>query len=893
MKDPKPFGLNELREMFLSFFETKGHLRLPSFSLIPQNDNSLLLINSGMAPMKPWFTGEQEPPRHRVCTCQKCIRTGDIENIGKTARHGTYFEMLGNFSFGDYFKHEAIAWCWEFLTSEEWVGLDPDRLYPSVYEEDQEAFDIWNQEIGIPAERIFRFGKEDNFWEHGSGPCGPCSEVYYDRGEKYGCGKPGCTVGCDCDRYLEVWNNVFSQFDNDGEGNYTELMQKNIDTGMGLERLACVCQDVPSLFDVDTVMNITNKVSEITGAHYGESESKDVSLRIITDHIRSATFLICDGVLPSNEGRGYVLRRLLRRAARHGKLLGVNDPFLYEVCDTVIHENEMHYPELRERQNYIVKVIRMEEENFSKTIDGGLKIFNDMLKDHIQKGDSMFSGEDAFRLYDTYGFPCDLTQEMLAEQGMTFDEEGFHRQMEEQRQRARKAREALGDLGWAGVEFGKEIPETEFVGYDRISLDGARVIALVVENEQAEAVMPGVEAIVVLDKTPFYAEMGGQVADHGVITADGMTFTVVDVQKNKGGKYMHYGKVTNGILTLGDTVTASIDPARRQAIARAHSATHLLDQALRTVLGEHVHQAGSLVEPDRIRFDFTHFSAMTFEELSQVNLLVNQAILAGYEICTEVLPIEEARKKGAIALFGEKYGSTVRVVDMGHGWSVEFCGGTHLDNTAKVGTFYISSEFSVASGVRRIEAVCGQESLNMIMETQEKLSEAAALLKAKPCELKDRIEQIQSKMKETAQMLEQMRAKETAGETEALLLRTREVGSLHIMTALVPNADTPKLRQMGDIARDRRPDIVFVLATVKDGKITFLCACGKEAIAAGIRAGDVIRQVCTAAGGTGGGKADTAMGGGKDLLMLDAALASVDQYVARGLGLKEGEDSEN
>ncbi len=556
MKNPKPYGVNELREMFLSFFETKGHLRLPSFSLIPQNDASLLLINSGMAPMKPYFTGEQEPPRHRVTTCQKCIRTGDIENIGHTARHGTYFEMLGNFSFGDYFKNEAIHWAWEFLTSPEWVGLDPERLYPSVFAgnettpADDEAFRIWNEEIGVPADHIFKFGKEDNFWEHGSGPCGPCSEIYYDRGEKYGCGKPGCTVGCDCDRYMEVWNVVFSQFDNDGEGHYTELKQKNIDTGMGLERLAVVCQDVDSLFDVDTVMNITNKVSEITGAHYGESHDKDVSLRVITDHIRSATFMICDGVLPSNEGRGYVLRRLLRRAARHGKLLGVNDPFLYTVCGTVIHENQGHYPELVERQDYITKVIRVEEENFAKTIDGGLKIFGDMLADHKAKGEKTFSGADAFKLYDTYGFPIDLTIEMVEEQGMTVDQDEFHKQMEEQRQRARKAREALGDLGWAGVEFGKDVPETKFEGYTRNTVEDAKIVALVVENEQAEEVMPGVEAIVVLDKTPFYAEMGGQVADYGYLTGNGVSFTVTDVQKNKGGKYMHYGKVTEGVLKL-------------------------------------------------------------------------------------------------------------------------------------------------------------------------------------------------------------------------------------------------------------------------------------------------------------------------------------------------------
>ena len=886
MYDPKPFGLNELREMFLSFFETKGHLRLPSFSLIPQNDASLLLINSGMAPMKPFFTGEQEPPRHRVTTCQKCIRTGDIENIGKTARHGTYFEMLGNFSFGDYFKKEAIHWAWEFLTSKEWVGLDPERLYPSVFAgnettpADDEAFRIWNEEIGIPAERIFKFGKEDNFWEHGSGPCGPCSEIYYDRGEQWGCGKPGCTVGCDCDRYIEVWNVVFSQFDNDGENHYTELKQKNIDTGMGLERLACVCQGVPSLFDVDTVMNITRKVTEITGASYGQSHATDVSLRVITDHIRSATFMICDGVLPSNEGRGYVLRRLLRRAARHGKLLGVNDPFLYTVCDTVIHENEGHYPELRERQDYITKVIRVEEENFAKTIDGGLKIFNDMLSEHKAKGESTFSGADAFKLYDTYGFPIDLTLEMVEEQGMKLDEAEFHKQMDEQRQRARKAREALGDLGWAGVEFGKDVPETEFVGYDHTAIDDAKVVALVVENEQAEEVMPGVEAIVVLDKTPFYAEMGGQVADHGTISADGVTFQVTDVQKNKGGKYMHTGKLTQGVLKVGDTVSASIDVKRRKAVMRAHSATHLLDKALRTVLGDHVHQAGSLVEEDRLRFDFTHFSALTAEELAKVSAMVNEAVLEGYDIHTDVLPIEEAKKKGAIALFGEKYGDTVRVVDMGEGYSVEFCGGTHLDNTAKVGVFHISSEFSVASGVRRIEATIGQASLDVMNRNQEMLFQAAAALKAKPGELREKAEQTMLEVKTLHQMVEKFKAKESAGEADRFLFGARQVGELKVLTATIADADANKLRQMGDMLRDKAPNVVAVLATVNGEKITFLAVCGKEAVAKGIKAGEIIKNVTAICGGKGGGKPDSAMGGGTDILKLDDALASIDDFVA-------------
>ena len=767
MSQPKNYGLNELREMFLHFFETKDHLRLPSFSLIPQNDASLLLINSGMAPMKPFFTGEQEPPRHRVTTCQKCIRTGDIENIGHTARHGTYFEMLGNFSFGDYFKNEAIHWAWEFLTSPEWVGLDPNRLYPSVFAgnettpADDEAFRIWHEEIGIPEDRIFKFGKADNFWEHGSGPCGPCSEIYYDRGEKYGCGKPGCTVGCDCDRYMEVWNVVFSQFDNDGHDHYTELKQKNIDTGMGLERLAVVCQDVDSLFDVDTVMNITNKVTEITGASYGQSLEKDVSLRVITDHIRSASFMICDGVLPSNEGRGYVLRRLLRRAARHGKLLGVNRPFLYEVVDTVVHENEGHYPELRERQAYITKVIRVEEENFAKTIDGGMKIFDQLLAEHKEKGETTFSGADAFKLYDTYGFPIDLTIEMVEDAGMTLDRSAFDQEMQEQKTRAREARKALGDLGWAGVEFGKDVPATEFVGYDHSECD-AKIVAIVADEELREEVAAGAEAVVVLDQSPFYAEMGGQVADHGTITADGVVFTVADVQKNKGGKFMHYGRLAQGVLHVGDTVHAAIDMERRKAIQRAHSTTHLLDAALKKVLGDHVHQAGSLVEPDRLRFDFTHFEAISPEELRQVEELVNDAILEGYPVATEVLPIEEAKKKGAVAMFGEKYGETVRVVEMSD-FSVEFCGGTHVDNTAKAGPFRIKSESSVASGVRRIEATCGKLSLKAMESSQGVLSRAAQFLKTTPSGLLERMEQQANEMKQLRQALEKFKAEASLG----------------------------------------------------------------------------------------------------------------------------------
>ena len=886
-------GLNELREMFLKFFETKGHLRLPSFSLVPQNDKSILLINAGMTPMKPWFKGEEEPPCHRVCTCQKCIRTGDIDNVGHTARHGTYFEMLGNFSFGDYFKHEAIAWSWEFLTSPEWVGLEPDRLYPSVYLDDDEAWNIWHDEIGIPAEKIFRFGKEDNFWEHGSGPCGPCSEIYYDRGPEYGCGKPGCTVGCDCDRYIEVWNNVFSQFDNDGHNNYTELKQKNIDTGMGLERLACVCQNVDSLFDVDTVMNITNKVSELTGAHYGESHKRDVSLRVITDHIRSATFMICDGILPSNEGRGYVLRRLLRRAARHGKLLGVNEPFLYQVVDTVIHENECQYPDLREKQTYITKVIRTEEENFARTIDGGMKIYGDMLSAHKAKGETVFSGEDAFKLYDTFGFPIDLTAEMAAEEGMTIDEEAFKALMTEQKERAREARKALGDLGWAGVEFGKDMPATEFVGYDYDAIDDAHVLAIVAEGELVDEIVSGMEAIVVLDQTPFYAEMGGQIADHGRITDSdsienpdencALLFHVNNVQKNKGGKFMHYGKLLKGSLKVGDTVAASIDTVRRAAIRRAHSATHLLDAALVKVLGDHVHQAGSLVEPDRLRFDFTHFEGITPQQLNEVEDLVNDAILDGLTITTEELPLDEAKARGAVATFGEKYGQTVRVVTMGD-FSMELCGGTHLDNTAKVGMFRIKSESSVASGVRRIEATTGRVSIDETRHGRNTLLKAAQFFKTAPGSILERMEQQANEMKELRQTLEKFKTEASLGEARQVMASAKTVGGLHIIIGTRQNMDANALRAMGDFMRDKDPSVVAVLASINGEKVSFLAVCGKEAVAKGIKAGDLVKAVSAVCGGKGGGKPDSAMGGGTDLLKVDDALATVDDFVAAKLG---------
>ena len=874
--NPKPYGVNELREMFLSFFESKGHLRLPSFSLIPQNDASLLLINSGMAPMKPYFTGEVEPPRHRVCTCQKCIRTGDIENIGKTARHGTYFEMLGNFSFGDYFKRETIHWSWEFLT--EVVGLDKDRLYPSIYENDDEAFDIWNKEVGVPADRIFRFGKEDNFWEHGSGPCGPCSEIYYDRGEKYGCGKPGCTVGCDCDRYMEVWNNVFSQFNNDGHGNYTELAQKNIDTGMGLERLAVVCQDVNSLFDVDTVMNITNKVTELTGASYGQSVKMDVSLRVITDHIRASTFMIADGVLPSNEGRGYVLRRLLRRAARHGKLLGVNHPFLYEVVETVVHENEGHYGYLRERAAYITKVVKVEEENFARTIDGGMKIFAEMLADHKAKGETEFSGADAFKLYDTYGFPIDLTLEMVADEDMTLDQKAFAKLMQEQKVRAREARKALGDLAWAGIDLGLDNTPTTFVGYEQNECT-AKVLAVCVGDEVSGTITGGEDGIIVLDKTPFYAEMGGQVADHGTITMGDHVFQVTDVQKDKGGKYLHHGKMVKGSLKVDDEVVASIDVERRKGVMRAHSATHLLQKALTAVLGDHVHQAGSLVEPDYLRFDFTHYSALTQEELGKVEAIVQDSILEGYPIDIKEMPIDEARKLGATALFSEKYGQTVRVVNMG-GYSIEFCGGTHLDNTAKVGAFQLVSEGSVASGVRRIEAYTGKACMARLENAQEVLADAAAKLKVKPTDLSSKIQSNLDEIKELKRHIEQYQAKDASGAVEKLLETAKEIGGVKVLTAKVSGMDAAKLRQMGDMLRDKATNIVGVLASVNGEKPSFLAICGKDAVAKGLKAGELVKLVCSTCGGSGGGKPDSAMGGGKDAGKVDEALNLVEGFVS-------------
>ena len=873
----KKYGLNELREMFLKFFETKGHLRLPSFSLIPQNDASILLINAGMTPMKPYFKGEEEPPRHRICTCQKCIRTGDIDNVGKTARHGTYFEMLGNFSFGDYFKHEAIAWSWEFLTSSEWVGLDPERLYPSVFMDDDEAFDIWNKEIGIPKEKIFRFGKEDNFWEHGAGPCGPCSEIYYDRGPEFGCGKPGCTVGCDCDRYIEVWNNVFSQFDNDGHNNYTELKQKNIDTGMGLERLAVVCQGVNSLFDVDTVMNITNKVSELTGAYYGKDTKTDISLRVITDHIRSSVFMISDGITPTNEGRGYILRRLMRRAARHGKLLDVNEPFLWKVVDTVVLENECQYPELREKKDYIISVIKNEEENFCRTIDAGLGIFKELLEAHKAKNESVFSGADAFRLYDTFGFPLDLTIEMCADEGMTVDEEGFKALMEEQRIRAREARKALGDLGWAGIEFGKEIPDTKFIGYDSFKAEG-KVLAIVSEDKLQNELHDNTEGIIVLDKTVLYAEMGGQVGDHGKIICGDAVFTVSDVQKNKGGKYMHYGRISGGTIRVGDIVTAEYCRCRRAAISRAHSTTHILQAALREVLGDHVHQKGSLVDEDTLRFDFSHMSAVTKEELRKIEDIVNRYILSASEITTEEMPLEEARKTGATALFGEKYSRVVRVVRMGD-FSSELCGGTHLDNTAKAGSFHILSESSVASGVRRIEAVTGLKTVAVLNEHTDILTGASEMLKTKPAELASRIEAQFNEIRELKKQIEQFKAKEFSGNAGTYLEKAKTVNGLHVVVVKLNDVDANGLRSVGDVLRDKDSSVVALLASLNGDKISYLCVCGKDAVAKGVKAGDIIRKVTAVTGGKGGGKPDSAMGGGADISKLDDSLSIVYELI--------------
>jgi alanyl-tRNA synthetase len=871
----KKYGLNELREMFLTFFEEKEHLRLPGFPLVPKGDASLLLINSGMAPMKTWFSGEAEPPRKRVCTCQKCIRTNDIESVGKTSRHGSYFEMLGNFSFGDYFKEESLVWSWEFLT--ERIGLDENLLYPSVYFEDDEAFKIWTDKIGVAAERVYKLGKEDNFWDHGSGPCGPWSEIYFDRGSENGCGKADCAPGCECDRFVEIWNNVFTQFSNDGEGNYSDLAQKNIDTGMGLERLACVCQGVDNLFEVDTIMSIVQKVSALSGAEYGNGADSDVSIRIITDHIRSSTMLICDGVLPSNEGRGYVLRRLLRRAARHGRLLGIDGLFLYELCDVVISLNETAYPDLVDKAEFIKRVIKTEEESFSKTIDAGTTMLMGLADGLKASKASVLPAADAFKLYDTYGFPLDLTIDILAEQGLSVDEDGFKEHMEQQRARARKAREAMGDLAWASIDLGLDNTPTVFTGFEKYS-DTGEILAIVSQGELCSSFSAGESGIIVLDKTPFYAEMGGQSADFGTISYGDAVFDVSGVEVSGGEKYLHHGKMRSGTLSVGDTVSSELDVVRRSAIKRAHTATHIMHDVLRRVLGDHVNQAGSLVEPDKLRFDFTHFSALTAEELADIEALVNEAILSGHNVSVKEMSIDDAKKLGATALFGEKYGDTVRVVQAGD--SVELCGGTHLDNTSMVGAFSISSEFSVASGVRRIEAITGAVTLEAFNFTRKQLSEIAALLKANtPDDAVTKLEQNLTTLKDLRSKLEAQSSRESGDKALNLLSSAKSVGDLKVLAMAVSDASVDGLRQMQDSLREREPNIVSVLALVLGDKVTITATCGKNAVANGVKAGDIIREISKLGGGSGGGKPEFAMGGIKDAAKLDEVLAAVEKLV--------------
>ena len=877
----KKYGLNELREMFLAFFEEKGHLRLPGFPLVPKGDASLLLINSGMAPMKTWFSGEAEPPRKRVCTCQKCIRTIDIECVGKTSRHGSYFEMLGNFSFGDYFKKESLAWTWEFLTKR--LGMDENLLYPSVYIEDDEAFKIWTDEIGVAPDRISKLGKEDNFWDHGSGPCGPCSEVYFDRGAENGCEKPDCAPGCDCDRFVEIWNNVFTQFNNDGNGNYSELSQKNIDTGMGLDRLACVCQGVDSMFETDTVIPIVHKVSELSGAAYGKGSESDVSIRIITDHIRAATMMICDGVLPSNEGRGYVLRRLLRRAARHGKLLGITALFLSKLCDVVISQNKIAYPDLSSKSDFIKRVIKTEEENFSKTIDSGTAMLTELIEKLKSTGASVLPGADAFKLYDTYGFPLDLTIDMLAEQGLSVDEDGFQGHMEEQRTKARKAREALGDLAWAGIDLGLDNTPTVFTGFDNTT-DTGEILAIVSQSELCSSVSAGESGIVVLDKTPFYAEMGGQSPDFGTISCGDAKFDVLGVELSGGEKYLHHGKMRSGTLSVGDSVTSQIDSVRRNAIKRAHTATHLMHEVLRRILGDHVNQAGSLVEPDKLRFDFTHFSALTAEEISKIEDFVNEAILSGHLVSVREMPINEAQKLGATALFGEKYGDVVRVVEMGD--SIEFCGGTHLDQTSMVGAFSILSEFSVASGVRRIEAIVGEATLGAFNSARRHLSEISNLLKANTTdEIVSKLQQNLSALKDLRSKLGAQSSRDSADRAKQMLADAKNVGALKVLAlAMTEDIKVDGLRLIQDSLRESSPPIVSVIALVQGDKVTVTAACGKDAVSHGVKAGDIIREITKIGGGSGGGKPEFAMGGVKDTTKLEQMLAAVEPLVKEKVG---------
>ncbi len=867
-------GLNELREKYLSFFESKGHLRLKSFSLVPNNDKSLLLINSGMAPMKKYFTVEVTPPRNRVTTCQKCIRTPDLERVGITARHGTYFEMLGNFSFGDYFKKEAISWAWEFLT--ETLEMPKDRLWPSVYENDDEAYDIWKNMIGVPENRIVKLGKADNFWEHGSGPCGPCSEIYFDRGEKYGCGSPDCKPGCDCDRYMEIWNNVFSQFNNDGKGNYTELAQKNIDTGMGLERLACVMQGVDNMFEVDTIRRILDTVCKVAGKTYGENAKDDISIRVITDHIRSSTFMICDGIIPSNEGRGYVLRRIIRRAARHSKLLGITHAFLSDLCDIVIEENVGAYPELGDKKEYIKKVLSMEEERFDATIDAGLSILSNLVRDAVKDGSHKISGEDVFKLYDTFGFPIDLTKEIALENHIDIDEQTFAELMKLQKERARAARANLSGWSSASKTFLASLPKTEFTGYGEFETDGAKVLAIFDGDENLESVNEG-EFTVILDKTPFYAESGGQVGDTGVLTSENAVVSVVDTKKTDG-VYIHVCNIASGTLAKGDVVKAEVNEARRISITRNHSAAHLLQAALRTVLGTHVEQAGSYVDEQHVRFDFTHFAALTDAEIRAVENLVNSHILLGENVSTTLTDIESAKKMGAMALFGEKYGDVVRVVKMGE-FSTELCGGTHIDNTAKLGLFKIISESSVAAGVRRIEGTTGIGVLALLGEKDALIHKTAAELKVANAEdIAKRAEQLQSEIRQLKHELEAANEKLSDAKAAALIGTAEKVGDINLIRAKV-DMKPDAMRTLTDKLKANFPKMVVVLASVTDGKVNFAVSCGKDAVASGANAGKIVKQISTLCGGGGGGRPDSASAGGKDPSKLDEAFSMIPELL--------------
>ena len=882
----KWMGLNEIREAYLSFFEAKNHTRLPSYPLIPHGDNSLLLINSGMAPMKKFFLGQAVPPNKRVTTCQKCIRTPDIENVGKTARHGTFFEMLGNFSFGDYFKVEATAWAWEFLT--EVMELPAERLWITIYEDDDEAFEIWNKNVGIPAEKIIRMGKADNFWEIGSGPCGPCSEIHWDRGEAFGCGKPTCAVGCDCDRFMEIWNLVFSQFDGDGKGHYERLASPNIDTGMGLERLACVMQEVANLFEVDTVQNIMQHIREIAHVEYGKEYKTDVSLRVITDHIRSTVFMIGDGVLPSNEGRGYVLRRLLRRAARHGRLLGVSEPFLYKVCDTVIRENVTAYPELTEKQEYIRKVIRVEEERFAKTIDMGMELLNGIM-DKIATNEisgKRLSGEEAFRLYDTFGFPIDLTREIIAERGIEVDEDEFSRLMNDQRRRARDARASGNIISWADDVFtALKERKVEFSGYEK-DADTGEIIAIVKDGEMADAAGAGENATIVLDRTPFYAESGGQVGDTGVLKVGASAFLVHDTKKTQTGLILHTGEMAEGVISVGDRAEAVIDKTRREAIKRNHTAAHLLQKALILVLGDHVHQAGQLVDETRVRFDFSHFSAMTPEEMKETERLVNEMILNAYDVAVDEMPIARAREKGAMALFGEKYGDVVRVVDVA-GKSIELCGGTHVPNTARIGLFKILGESSVAAGVRRIEAVTGANVLTYIDGQNALLEETAAHLKAgSVAELPTRSASVVAELKAKEHELGEMNARIADFQSTNLFNDAKEICGVKYVCASFTGTKPDAIRAMCDKVKAEAPNMVGIISTVYEGKASIFAACGKNAVAKGAHAGNLVKAVCEMVGGKGGGRPDSAQGGAAEIFKIDEAFTQVPSLLQQMVGGK-------